>query len=211
VANVTHFSRRWREGGTVCGGVCNCGALGEEEPDPGRRFRALRALRSGTKGRERASLCQTAIVRILRTARRSRYRLATCMRPQGAGAGRSFCAQARQVAPPLWRRSTALPAPAPAIPLPRLRQLRRPRGGDCGRSPNCALGTTGGCWQTTGRSRRRASRREDRDSPRRGPCDPRFRVEEQSPPLSASPRGRRSVRRDGVRRCKRLEDNKVMV
>jgi hypothetical protein len=60
---------------------------------------------------------------------------------------------------------------------------------------------TGGCWQTTGRSRRRASRGEDRDNPRPGPCDPRFRVEEQSPPLSASPRGRRSVRRDGVRRC----------
>ena len=89
----------------------------------------------------------------------------------------------------------------PAIATPRLQQLRRPRGGDCRRSPNCALGTTGGCWQTTGRSRRRASRGEDRDNPRRGPCDPRFRVEEQSPPLSASPRGRRSVRRDGVRRC----------
>ena len=89
----------------------------------------------------------------------------------------------------------------PACAMPRLQQSLRPRGGDRRRSPTCALGTTGRCWQTTGRSRRRASRGGDRDNPRRGPCDPRFRVEEQSPPLSASPRGRRSVRSDGVRRC----------
>ena len=42
---------------------------------------------------------------------------------------------------------------------------------------------------------------KNRDNPRRGPRDPRFRVEQQSPRSSASPRGRRSVRRDGVRRC----------
>jgi len=49
----------------------------------------------------------------------------------------------------------------PAMPLPRLQQLRRPRDGDRRRSPTCALGTTGGCWQTTGRSRRRASPADD--------------------------------------------------
>jgi hypothetical protein len=42
---------------------------------------------------------------------------------------------------------------------PRLQQLRRPRGGDCRRSPNCALGTTGGCWWTTGRAPRLPSGR----------------------------------------------------
>jgi hypothetical protein len=47
----------------------------------------------------------------------------------------------------------------------------------------------------------RAFRGEESRNPRRGPRDPRFRVEQQSPRPSASPRGRRSVRRDRVRRC----------